>query len=66
MRMNNNQIMKKCIESNSPEQLLEKVNKFIEENEIKVLDIKEISRYQIDMCRVITFFANITYYEQGA
>ena len=53
--------MKKCIESNNPEQLLEKVNTFIEENEIKVLDIKEISRYQLDMGGVITFFANITY-----
>lgn len=60
--MSSNPIMKKCIESNNPEQLLEKVNKFIEENEIKILDIKEISRYQLDMGGIITFFANITYY----
>lgn len=60
--MNSHEIMKKCIQSNNPEQLLEKVNKFIEENEIKILDIKEISRYQLDMGGVITFFANITYY----
>ena len=60
--MSSHQIMKKSIESNNPEQLLEKVNKFIKENEIKILDIKEISRYQLDMGGVITFFANITYY----
>lgn len=60
--MSSHQIMKKSIESNNPEQLLEKVNKFIKENEIKILDIKEISRYQLNMGGVITFFANITYY----
>lgn len=60
--MSSNRIMKKCIESNNPEQLLEKVNTFIKENEIKILDIKEISRYQLDMGGIITFFANITYY----
>ena len=60
--MSSHPVMKKCIESNNPEQLLEKVNAFIEENKIKVLDIKEISRYQLDMGGVITFFANITYY----
>ena len=60
--MNKQPIMKKCIESNNPEQLLEKVNTFIKENEIKILDIKEISRYQLDVGGIITFFANITYY----
>ncbi len=61
--MNRYPIMKTiCIESNNPKQLSEEVNKFIEENETKTLDTKEISWHQIDFGGRITFFAYIIYY----